>query len=562
VSRRPLSHAADLAIVLGVAAAVLILITGGGTVPLAGTRLSFRSVTRPLVLAAIGVLLRVLGARRARRTPSRDDARRRGADVPYEALGFLTILAVTFGLALAWQVRACGGLDSYGYLSAASAIAAGQLVQPEPLAAILPFDSAIRALAPLGYVPAPSSTAIVPRFPLGFPLLLAPFLSFGLNAAFMVPVITAVVLVWMAWRAARERGSWIDGALAATFVATDAVLFNQAIQPMSDVPAAMWMVMAAWCAVRDRPRPLVSGLAAGMAVFTRPALLIAALVTGGAIGGRSGTRAFARWALGASVFIAAHGVAQYWLYGHPLASGYGSAEHLFQFGRAPDNLANYARWLFVAYGALLVLVAAPLMLRSSWAWILFAVAAAAAAPYLFYVKFDDWEVTRFLLPGSTLLLIAGASAVSRALARVLPERWVPAAALAVGLLVAARSYGFLTARGVPRLAQSESKYPAVGAWFLEHSPADSIAISSLHSGSIRFYSGRKTVRWDEIPVGRLTETVRVLRAHQHTCYLALDGPAEEDLFRSRFGAELLTMTEMPAARLRGGLNILTLDLRR
>jgi len=60
------------------------------------------------------------------------------------------------------HVRFCGGLDSYGYVSAAQALAAGQVVRPQDMVAWLPFDRAIDAATPLGWIAAPSGAAIAP----------------------------------------------------------------------------------------------------------------------------------------------------------------------------------------------------------------------------------------------------------------------------------------------------------------------------------------------------------------------------------------------------------------
>ncbi len=67
-----------------------------------------------------------------------------------------------------------GGADSYGYVSAADRVRAARLIQPEPLASVMPFPDGIVAATPLGYVPAGRmANASVPAYPLGLPLLMA-----------------------------------------------------------------------------------------------------------------------------------------------------------------------------------------------------------------------------------------------------------------------------------------------------------------------------------------------------------------------------------------------------
>lgn len=550
-----LRRTADILIVSGIAVAILIALTGGGAVSLGGFRVSVRSVARPLLVAAIGVAIRTALHRRRPRNAVADAVR----------LGFAILLAVVLGIAATWQVRACGGLDSYGYVSAASLVASGTLKQEEPLASVLPFDSAIRALAPLGYVATPDNSAIVPRFPLGFPLLMAPFRLLARDAVFIVPLLCGIVTVWVAYRLARERGSWIAAALAASIVAVDPVFVNQAIQPMSDVPAAMWVLAAVWLALGDRPRPVLAGFAAGFAVLTRPVLVVAAAALGAAMLRRP--RTFAAWAAMAGALVAAQAVLQDRLYGSPLSSGYGTNEHLFQVSRIPANVANYARWMAVVYWPVVTLSLAALVAggrraaRDAWPWTAAAIFLAVLAPYLLYVLFDDWEVTRFLLPGTTLLLIGAAGAAARALEQRLPARWAAVAALAIAVAVGARSYVFLTTHGRQHLVEAEAKYPIVGEWIRQHVPADAIVVASLHSGSIRYYSGRKTVRWDEIPPGRLRATIASITAAGRVSVLALDGAEEEDRFRARFGAELAGLVLMPAGRVHGR-SIVTLEVRR
>ena len=75
-------------------------------------------------------------------------------------------------------------------------------------------------------------------------------------------------------------------------------------------------------------------------------------------------------------------------------------------------------------------------------------------------------------------------------------------------------------------------------------------MASLHSGSIRYYGLRETLRWDRIPPGMLAGTWESLRDHGYATYLALDGPSEVEPFRIRFAGELGRVTLTPTARVR------------
>jgi len=56
----------------------------------------------------------------------------------------------------------------------------------------------------------------------------------------------------------------------------------------------------------------------------------------------------------------------------------------------------------------------------------------------------------------------------------------------------------------------------------------------VHSGSIRLYGSRQTIRWDEVPSDKLSATLHSLEAAGYQPYLALDLPSEPPLFADRF----------------------------
>ena len=90
-----------------------------------------------------------------------------------------------------------GGADSYGYVSASERLRAGTLIQPEPLAAVLPYPDGIFPATPLGYVPAARQPgASVPAYPLGLPALMALATEIaGARAPFYVPLVMGLVLI-------------------------------------------------------------------------------------------------------------------------------------------------------------------------------------------------------------------------------------------------------------------------------------------------------------------------------------------------------------------------------
>jgi len=65
------------------------------------------------------------------------------------------------------------------------------------------------------------------------------------------------------------------------------------------------------------------------------------------------------------------------------------------------------------------------------------------------------------------------------------------------------------------------------------SPGD-VIISGQFSGSLRYYAGRLTLRWDFLDPQWLDRAVEWLHARGHHVYILLEAP-EVDPFRARFG---------------------------
>lgn len=529
----------------------------------------------------------------------------RGVDLLSQT-GFGALFICTLAILLRYTVTTCGGLDSYGYVSTAHLFLSGHVTQPEPVAALLPFDHAIRAVTPLGYVPAPSGDAIVPRFPPGLPLVMALFVAlFGKAGAFYVAPTLAIGTTLLVYFLARgislSRNSVSDELpvrpssvvrrpssdsssrlsapasrllplLASSLVFTNPVLLNSAIQPMSDVPAAFWVMAAVAALWRDRPWAFVGGVSAGMAMLTRPPLLLAAIAIGG-VAAWKGRGPLSKYAAGLAPAIIGLLVLHWRLYGHPLNSGYGSAGALFGASVIAENLTIQAKWLTIVLTPLLPLgfLVACLWGHRRFAWFAGVLFVSVALPYTLYrAVFVDWEILRFLLPGLVPLGIVCADGFLAALSRagfktVGPNgtrvtQWMPVAALAIAVFAAIGSHSYLSNHNVFGLWRQESKYPLVGDWFQQHTSGDTIVLAALHSGSLRYYGGHSTLRWTEIPPDKLANTVDVLERRGYRCYLVLDGAEEEQEFRQRFPADELAAVDMSnEARVR---NVSILKLQR
>jgi 4-amino-4-deoxy-L-arabinose transferase-like glycosyltransferase len=526
----------SLAAVCGVFAAFVAL-TGGIDTRLAGVAVRSRSWERPalvaLVLAAIGLF------------SLRQQARAAGR----HALPYVPLLVVCSTAIVAWifSTNAAGGADSYGYVSQAELLAHGRLTDRIHLDPAFTWPDVPATMTPLGYTRGTSPDRLVPTYPPGLPLLMAPFALVSAPAVFLLVPLCAAVAVWACWRLGADLGEPVSGALAAMLLATSPTFLNQSVQPMSDVP-----VTACWIAalLLARRSPIWSAAAAGalasMAVLVRPNLApLSALVVAAAATTETqiSLRRAAACAAALVPGVVALGTIQYVRYGSPLSSGYGAFHDLFSLRNIGHNLARYPRWLTETHTVFVwVWLLAPIWIVGAaapvrrLAWICYLFCLAVLAAYLPYVYFrpEEWFYTRFMLPAVPLMLLLGVTVVTHLLRRVTPRVAVPlAACLTVGLAV----WYVLTsaAFGIFGLREVEQKYPVVGSFVREHLPDGAYVFAMQHSGSIRYYSGRQTVRWDMLDRGSLDQAVSALRASGHEPFVVVDQDEDAE-FRTRFGA--------------------------
>jgi hypothetical protein len=453
----------------------------------------------------------------------------------------IVILTAICGSAATWLrflVTTIGGADSYGYVSASSLIAGGRLIGDTPIAAWLTAANRMAIASPLGWTPSPDNTGISPTFPIGVSLVMALFTRVGGPPAvyFVAPAMAAITLA-LVYRLGRQ---WYDAhtALFATaIVAWNPLFIAYAKQPMSDVPATMWIALALFLAFRSTPLTAFgAGLAAGAAVITRPALLVAGAVL--VLAARRGDEPMRRAGLaagGLAIAVIVQMAIQNHLFGSPFSTGYGAAGNLFAIDHVMTNVGIFAKHLWTVggppwlVGLLLGLIAARPEPRGKP----MAVLGGVAAPYLLYLPFDHWETLRFLLPGlvpMTILVADGLIKIARS-----PRNRVTTAAITCAFLaiIAGRSEMLLRTSSAWEIATLEERYPLAGSWINFNTPVSSVVLANQHSGSLRWYGKRQTLRWDILAPENLVQTIRDLESRGATVYVALEG-AEVAMFDSKF----------------------------
>ena len=451
----------------------------------------------------------------------------------------------------------CGGTDSYGYVSAGERLLAGAVVQDEPLAAILPANG-IRAATSLGYVPSGRiPNASVPAYPLGLPAIMAiATLLFGRPGPFFVAPLCGVVLLAASYAIAyawyRDR---MTALLAAALIAVNPLVFTYAIQAMSDVPAAAALMVAIAALSRTPPLPILAGIASALTLITRPALAPAALALAALpliAMGRQGAAVVGRYLAPVTAGILVQGWTQWYLYGDIFGSGYGGIADLFSIETSWFNARSYLYWGYLTLGPIwlasvaLGIVTSKTLPRA----VLGLVAIAVILPYLFYRPYDHWETLRFLLPVIVVATIIAATGMVETTRRVGNADAGALAASVVALTLAWTWMSWLAANQVFGLKEQEARHRLAGELVTQATPEDAVVLALQHSGSLRYYTGRETVNWDQIPAGSFEASVEALAGQGRPVFVVIDSAEERVMFDARHGPVLETARWLPGGQRR------------
>jgi len=520
----------------------IVAVTGGVDTRLFGLDIRSRDPFRAL---AAGLLLVLIQAVFFRRELTRD-LDRAVAVVRLRAAVFVALLAVAVAAhGVIFGTFSVGGSDAYGYVNQAYDWLDGALPRPIQLTERLPFETSDRMQSPLGYREGPQPQTIVPTYAPGLPLVMAAALAaFGACAPFFVSPVFAALFVWLTFRLGTRAGSPTIGLVAAFLVSTSPVVLFQAVWPMSDVPAAALWTGAALFALGSRPRDALSaGFLTALGVLIRPNLLPVAVLLTVPILQRGPLRErlvrITLFGVPLSIAVLFTGWLNALWFGSPLSSGYGAAGELYDWANVAPNLRLYAAWLWKSQTAWILLALAPLVpsfrraLDGRVLTICLLLPAGVVACYVSYAQFEEWWYLRFLLPGlGALMVLAAAGLVG--LARSVAKPFGVIGAVVVLTLIAASCLSFARREGIfGPVRDSERRYAVLGS-FAASLPANAALIAVQHSGSLRFHTGRLTVRFDTLEYPRSQELVPSLERAGYRPLLVIDDAEAADV-RARFG---------------------------
>jgi hypothetical protein len=563
------------ALVLGAAAClcwgVVIFVTGGIDWSTPNVRLTSRDPFRPIVFAVLLVIgYWYVAPEQVARVARNIDGKRRHAYVVAAAAAAAVAVA-----GIVWGTRVAGGADTYGYLSQADLWRSGQLKVDQTFFEPWPYDD--WTLAPLGYRPGMERRSIVPTYAPGLPILMAAADVAGSRARFLVVPLLGALAVWITFRLGTLLADEWVGAGACLLLAASPAFLYHAMWPMSDVPAtAAWALALLLALVR---RPFAAGAACSVAIALRPNLVFLALPLGLlAVSLNEDRRVVWRLGLfGLGVLPAVAGIAwlNTFLYGAPWNSGYGAATGLYRWQNLWTNAGRYSSWL-VETETPLPALAIPALLSRRFSipgtllerpYVRFALGlfvTSLVVSYLLYEPFHDWTYVRFMLPALPVLLVA-AVGLLRSSTRPYGTTIRVMTMMLVVVLVLAWEITTAQSHGAFTVVPNEERYEAIARDVETLTPNNGVVFAMQHSGSLRYYAHRMTVRYDWVPPAALDEAIALLAARDVHPYLLVES-WELDRVRERFaGASPSGRLDWPPAKqweLSNGERVRLYDLQR
>jgi hypothetical protein len=494
--------------------AVVLAVSGGFRTTVGGFRISARSPLAASIAALIAAGAWLVLARRHASIALDLEAAWRGLERhATRAIGVVALIAAV--VAAVFATRSAAGADASGYLSQAAMWASGQLTRTEP-------DSGDGWLVtPLGWRPAAAGVQ-VPTYPPGLPLLMAmPHAIAGIDGAQATVVASTAAAVWATAMIAGGAG----GVSAAVMLAFSPVFLYQSFQPMSDVPVtAAWML----CFLLLRNRWTVwAGVACAIAILIRPNLAPLAIVPL--------LMARRKLVFGTPVALAGAGLAalQWFWYGSPAQSGYGSADELFAIANVGPNTIRYVNWLIATAPVFFLAPFALVRLRSNReVRALAAFAVLVFGAYLIYAVFEHWSYLRFLLPGMAVLAILAGSELIAWI-----ERWKAPIRfpLFVALMLVIVAHSLFVARSLDtfKLKDQLRRVEHVAEAVNHTAPPNAVIVAGEQSGAMRYYTARSILRWEAATRETLPNAIETLLRAERPIYIVLDA-WEVELFRAKF----------------------------
>jgi hypothetical protein len=457
----------------------------------------------------------------------------------------LVAAACVVAVGVKFGSKSAAASDGYGYLSQAEMWRSGLPKIDQPWLNDVPWPNKEWNLMPLAWRPVGHERgwSMVPIGSTGLSLLMAAAKAIGGRCApFVLGPLAGGILVLATYGIGSRLVSAAAGAIAAVLVATSPVVLYHVMWPMSDVPCAAAWACAFYFALDDRRGWLAaSGTCAAIATLIRPNLAFGIAIIAVWVFLRLGDR---RWrslwfAAPAAVGPVLVAILNTLIYGSPTSSGYDGVNRIFMWENVGANAKLYATWLVTTHTPLILVgavvavwISAPIWPRASRGAVaaLAIFAAGVSVEYFSFQVFDAWWFLRYFLPVWPLLMI-GLAAVIYAIGR----RSAAAALLCAVVTAGLGAHGIYqaTTRKVFELGRADWRFAGAGSLVRGSTEDRSVVFSFLHSGTIRYYAGRFTLKFDYLDRDWLDRSVEWFQQKGIHVYALLE-ESEVEQFRSWF----------------------------
>ena len=411
-----------------------------------------------------------------------------------------------------------GGADYSGYVHNSELILKRQMTEEVRLIADIPFEELNQHVyQPLSFVINADDKTLSPRYPFGYPIVIAAFrLIAGNELGILISLIAIACLTLVAlFLLSRKLGlAPIWATLACITFAASPLFMVMSLNPMSDMLSTALSICCVLFAINSKTNKwhaLLLGLCFSLNVLTRTPNILIALPIGIVLFSKL---KLPKWWL-LTVLSALPGLALFFwinnrLFGSPFSSGYSEIGELFKLEFFLENMPYIAKWLTKLYSPIIPIafLSSLFILRlpnnrelTLWAW---------ALPFLlFYGLYfhtnGAWWFLRFILPAIPAIIVGALIATQKATSYIASKTdlpWIPfATCIAIGLYIGISGVNAGSALiAYERREQNWNKMLAY--WVEANTTENDIFVCSETSGCLFYYSRSPIIRYEYLQAGQ------------------------------------------------------------
>jgi hypothetical protein len=467
----------------------------------------------------------------------------------------LALLLSYAGLLYTNLCDTAGGSDSSGYLNYARRLSQGNLIERVKALDVFALREEFGDIfRPLGFTRnSARKDIIVPSYPAGMPLHMAAFAKIlgWAKGPFLVSPVAALLGLLLIYFLARQLGlSPLFSVFSSIILAAFPAYLFQSIQPMSDVLATFWIMVALLALTLSHRRigwAFLAGASFGMSVLIRPSDVLVVLAVLMILPKKPKTYLlFLAGAVPMGMFFL---IMNHILYGGWFTTGYHSSVFFDLAAKNfPSHVQHYTYWLSVT---LTPLIPAAWLMLAGWRAIalknralLFFWFAPLFLFFCFYKPYEAWWYLRFFLPGIPALILSFLLVIQSIHTALIKKGNRRRSLPLVGYVLSALLIGVVflgeirqvNKLGILAFDEGERVYKESCLRARREWPEKSIVLSFQMSGALTYYTDFIPCRYDWLDQKRFDDLKQRINRKEYHWY-ALLFSFEEKAFHQRVTGE-------------------------